>query len=308
MKLVARVLLGLSACLLVLGALLALRGPDVFKKTPLDVDTTLVYEGTAAKLDTTTGKFVKHPAYAIKQASADSEHSNDSHVLFVESNCLVFDDGGPRECVKADDPKLISATIATYATDRVTALAVSDPALPDDSVVDEGLVNKFPFDVKKQTYPFWDAAMGHAVDMEYQDTEKVDGLDTYRFEYSVKDANIDVAAGIPGTYDNVVTAWVDPTTGSIVKSAQNQQRYLDDGTPVVDVDVTATDATVRAKVDEAKDSARALWLVTTVVPVIGLSSGSVVLLVAVALLAFGRSRPTGTGGTRVALDRTPAGV
>ena len=66
------------------------------------------------------------------------------------------------------------------------------------------------------------------------------------------------AEGIPGTYDNVVTVYVDPKTGSIVKSGQDQQRYLEDGTPVLDIQLIGTDDTVKKAVDEAKTAGRSL--------------------------------------------------
>ena len=52
MRVLARVLLGLGVFLLVAGVLAVAWAPGVVKKTPLDVDTTTVYEGEAAKIDT----------------------------------------------------------------------------------------------------------------------------------------------------------------------------------------------------------------------------------------------------------------
>ena len=39
----------------------------------------------------------------------------------VETACAVFDTGGAQECVNGNDPDLITATIDTFAEDRVTA-------------------------------------------------------------------------------------------------------------------------------------------------------------------------------------------
>ena len=100
------------------------------------------------------------------------------------------------------------------------------------------MINKFPFDVEKKTYPFWDGDIGRAVDIDYKGTETLFGLETYEFSYTVKDEPIEVAEGIPGTYDNIVTVYVDPKTGSIVKSGQDQQRFLEDGTPALDIQLT----------------------------------------------------------------------
>ena len=40
----------------------------------------------------------------------------------------------------------------------------------------EGLVNKFPFDVEKKDYPYWDGLLGRPVEMVYDDTETILGL------------------------------------------------------------------------------------------------------------------------------------
>ena len=176
---------------------------------------------------------------------ADSNKSDDNTVVMVENACAVFDTGGAQECVNGNDPDLITASIDVFAEDRVTALAVSDKNLPADAVPHEGLVNKFPFDVQKKTYPFWDGDVGRAVDIDYKGTKTLFGLKTYEYPYTIKDVPINIADddpatpeddAIPGTYDNVVTVCVDPKTGSIVKSGQHQQQFLDDGTPAADVD------------------------------------------------------------------------
>ena len=108
MRILARVLLGLGVFLLVAGVLAVAWAPGVVKKTPLDVDTTTIYEGEAAKIDTATGDFDKKPVFAITHTKADSKKSSDDHVLFVETGFAVFDAGGARECVNGNDPDLNS--------------------------------------------------------------------------------------------------------------------------------------------------------------------------------------------------------
>ena len=130
MKVLARVLLGLGAFLLIAGILAVTYAPGVVKKTPLDVDTTTIYEGQAAKLDPLTGAFDTKPAYAIRRTQADSKKSDDDTVLMVENACAVFDTGGAQVCVNGNDPDLITATTDIFATDRVTAEAVDSKNLP----------------------------------------------------------------------------------------------------------------------------------------------------------------------------------
>ena len=284
MKILARVLMGLGAFLLIAGILAVAWAPGMVKKTPLDVETTTVYEGQAAKIDPATGAFDKKPVYAIRETKSDSKKSSDDTVLMIETACAVFDTGGAQVCVNGNDPDLITASVDIFATDRVTALSVDDKNLPEGTVVPEGLINKFPFDVEKKSYPFWDGDIGRAVDIEYDGTEELFGLDTYRFSYTVTDEPIEVAEGIPGTYSNTVTVNVDPTTGSIVRSGQDQQRFLDDGTPALDIQVIGTDDTVKDAVDEAKTAGQSLFILLTVVPLVGFIGGALCLVAGFLLL------------------------
>lgn len=289
MRVLARVLLGLGAFLLVTGILAVTYAPGAVKKTPLDVDTTTVYAGEAAKIDPATGDFEKRPVYAITRTQADAEKSSDDHVLFVETSCAVFDTGGERECVDGENPDLITASIETFATHRETAMSVADKNLPADAVPTKGLMNKFPFDTEKKSYPFWDGTIGRAVDIEYDGTEEVMGLDTYRFVYTVTDEEIEIAEGVPGTYTNTVTVNVDPKTGSIVRSGQDQQRFLESGTAVLDISVIGTEDTVKKAVDQAKDNGSSLRLLTVIVPIVGFVGGLLCLLAAGLMLLRERS-------------------
>jgi hypothetical protein len=286
------VLLALSGLLLTLAVVAVTWAPGAIKKTPLDVSSHTVYEGEGAKINTETNEFDLQPVYAVQETKSDSENSSDEHVLFVETSCLVVDTGGERVCVDGDDPNLLTADIDVFATDRVTALGVEDPNLPEDAVAHVGLVNKFPFDVEQKNYPYWDGTIGRPVEMVYQDTETILGLETYRFVATVEDEPVDVAEGVPGTYSNVVTVNVDPATGSIVKGGQDQQRYLDDGTQVLDVDITWTAETIANAVDEAKTNGQSLNLVLKVVPIVGFVVGGLALVGGL-FLVLRRTDPVG---------------
>jgi hypothetical protein len=310
MRVLTRVLLGLGGFLLIAGILALTYAPGVVKKTPLDVDTTTIYEGQAAKLDPLTGDFDSKPAYAIRETKADSKKSGDDHVIMVENACAVFDTGGAQECVNGNDPDLITATTDCFAEDRVTAEAVEDKNLPADCVSHSGLINKFPFDAEKKTYCLWDGDVGNCVDIDYVGTETLFGLKTYKYSYTVKDVPIEIAGDdpatpaddtIPGTYDNVVTVNVDPKTGSIVKSGQDQQQFLEDGTPAADVVLTQTDDSVKDAVDEAKTAGTSLTVLLTVLPIVGLGGGLLCLLGGLALVMRERNE----GGRRVAETEKP---
>jgi hypothetical protein len=300
------VLLGLSGLLLAVGVLAVTWAPDMVKKTPLDVESRTVYEGEGGKIDTATGEFDVGPVYAVQETKTDSDSSSDDHVLFVETSCLVKDTGGDRVCVDDSDPDLLTADIDIFATDRRTGLAVDDDNLPADAGPHQGLINKWPFDVEKKTYPYWDGLVGRPLEMVYDGTESIQGLETYRFVATVEDEPVDVAEGVPGTYSNVVTVNVDPTTGAIVRGGQDQQRYLDDGTQVLDVDIDWTAETIDNAIDDAKANDRLLTLLLTVLPIVSLAFGALFLVGGLLMVRGGRSGRTAAPATSAAPVKTNA--
>lgn len=180
-KTVGFVLLGLAGFLLTAALLAQFYVPGQVQKTPLDVNTTTRLSGNAAALPTGGGSAVK----AVSRSVADGAASDGDVVVFDTFSCLIKDpDGTAPDCVDDTDPdkRLVTAGTDRFATDRRTATAVNDEkyvgagAEPHD-----GLVNKFPFDVQQETYPFWDGLVGRAVNAEFQGEEEIDGLLTYRF-------------------------------------------------------------------------------------------------------------------------------
>ena len=284
MRILGRVLLGLGAFLLIAAVLCTAWAPDRVKRTPLDVDNTTVLEGQAAKIDPATGDLEPRPMYAISVTKVDSEASTEDTAIWVNTSCGVFDVGQPRECVPGSDENLITASIDTFATDRVSALAVESDELPADSEPHEGLVNKFPFDSEKTTYPYWDGTVGAAVDAVYDRTETVKGVETYVYKITIEDAAVDVAEGVPGTYDDLKEIYVEPTTGAIVNQTDDQQRFLEDGTQVLDLQMEFTDEQQQQSADEAASKARLITLATEVVPIVGFIGGPLCVLAGLLLL------------------------
>ena len=213
-KNVGIVLIGLSGFLLFAGLLAVTWAPGKSEKTPLDVDSTTVLSGQAAKLDTSTNELVSNPVIATSITKTDSNASDDDVAVWVSTSCVVIDENDPPPCVESSDPRLITASIDIFATDRVTALTVNDEKyVPADEVQGEGLRNKWPFSAEKKSYPYWDGVLGAAVQAEFDRTEKVEGLDTYVYKVTITDADIEIAEGVPGTYDDVKEIFVEPKTG-----------------------------------------------------------------------------------------------
>jgi hypothetical protein len=303
-KIVGLILLGLGSFLIVTAVLATVWAPGVVKKTPVDINNKTFLGGEAQRVDADTGKLgTAVPIRIVSITQADSKKSTDKVVVFKAGSCVVENaDGNAPDCVDGDDPRLVSADESNFATDRVSALAVKNGSfLPADSVQYEGLVNKWPFDSEKKTYPYWDGTVGKAVDAKFDGTEKLAGVDCYRYKINIDKAPIEIAKGINGTYTNEVVIWVEPKTGAIQNQSQNQQRYLDDGTEVLNLKAEFTPEQIKKSSADTKDSMRLLSLVTTVVPIVGFVGGVLCLLAALALLVLGgrSSSEPETRGKRV---------
>lgn len=261
--------------------------PSHLMKTPLDVDNTTNLEGSGALGDETVALLAWSVTYT------DSEKSDDDVVVWRNSSCLVKDEGDIQECVSSDDPqdRLLSATTDDFASDRVTGIAVNDPKyLPAEAEEREGLVNKWPFESEKTTYPYWDSVMGDTVDAVYDRTEDVKGLETYVYTVDVTEAPIMLTEDVPGTYNDHKEIFVEPLTGAIVQQIDSQSRFDEDGEPFIALDLAFTDEEVAEGVKDADANASKLKLVTETVPVVGLAVGIPLALIGTALLVMGRRR------------------
>jgi hypothetical protein len=292
-KVLGPVLVGLGAFLLMVAVLALVWMPGAVKKTPLDVDTTTYLSGTAQRLDSSTGQLGAEVPIAIQSITqANAKASDDKVVVFVNGSCVVENtDGDAPPCVDGNDPRLVSASEDTFATDRVTAVAVPNgDYVPKGTVQHEGLVNKWPFDATKKTYPYWDGTLGSAADAVYVDDKDFDGVATYHYQVKIEDAPIEIADGIDGTYDNEINIYVEPRTGDIMNQTQDQQRYLADGTQVLNLKAEFTKDQTATSVDGAKSNLRMLDIMLTWVPILGFIGGALAILAGALLILGGRKK------------------
>jgi hypothetical protein len=299
------VLAGLGGFLVMLAILAKFYAPGQLMKTPLDVDTVTRAAGEAA-----LGEDPAEPVKGTQTTRADSAKSTDEVVSFVSSSCLVFDRDDVPDCVSADDPddRLISADVEYFATNRVTAMAVNDPKyLPPEAQPVEGLQNKWPFDVEKKAYPYWDGTAGGAYPAEYEATEEIDGVEVYRFHQIITDVPIEVTDGVQGTYSTDKTIWIEPVTGSIVNQSYHQVRETDDGDNFITLDLAFTPEQVQTSTDDAKASRDKINLVRDTVPLVGLIIGIPALVIGLILTARGSSGGKRKDSSSASAD-SPSGV
>ena len=290
-KVTAGLLLGLGSFLLVAALTVVLWGADAVKKTPLDTDSVTNLSGTADKLNPATGEVESLEVKAASVTQADSELSDDDVVVFVSTTCLVIDEGDVPQCVDSTDDRLITASSDVFATDRHTAEAVNGSEyLPPSAEEKTGLINKWPFDAQKKDYTYWDGLLGEAVDATYDGTETIDGLETYKYHVLIEDAPAEVVTDIEGVYSQDKYLYIDPTTGAIINQTQHEVRELEDGSPLLDLNLGFTDDQVSANAEDAKDNGTQLGLLTKTLPLVGFIGGAIALLAGLFLLLASRRR------------------
>lgn len=286
-KIIAGVLLGLGSFLLVTALLTAFWAPGAVKKTPLDTDSTTYLSGEADKLNPATGEVENSAVKATSVTKADSKRSDDEVIVFVNTSCLVINEGDVPDCVDGDDPRLVTASSDVFATNRKTAQAVNGRYLPAGSEEKEGLINKWPFNVEKKDYDYWDGLLGEAVTATYSGTQEINDLQTYKFHVEVPETSAEIINDVMGTYSTSKDIYVDPLTGSIVNQTQHEVRTLENGDPVLDLQLAFTEDEVADSVQSAKDSGSQINLLTKTVPLISGILGLVFILLGLFLMLRG---------------------
>lgn len=307
-KFIAPALVGIGAFLLIVGILALLWVPGAVKKTPLDVDTVTRLSGEAAKIDPAAGTFEPKPIFATNLTKVDSAASTDDTAVWSQRSCVAF--GEERPCFDEGDPnivllsedELVTVSSDVFGTDRVSAEGVDESELPGPVVraggaTTEGLVNKFPFDTEKKDYTYWDGTLDGAVDAKFDRVETLEGVETYVFKIVSTKEEIEIAEDTPGTYSSTKEIYVHPATGSIINQTEDQQRWLEDGTQVLDLQIGFTDEQIAKNADDAQSNGSRLSLMTKVVPLVGLIGGAV-LVAAGLLLGRRNSRGTHSASTR----------
>ncbi|MCX2931899.1 DUF3068 domain-containing protein [Mycobacterium sp. CVI_P3] len=200
LRITAYGIIGLGAALLIAALLLSTYTSGKIEKIPLDIDETLVSDGTGSALDPSSlsgEQFVidkNVPLVSQQQITVESPANADVVTLQVGTSVRRTD--------KQQDNGLLLAMVDTVTVNRSTAMAVSDDTHPGGSVQKprtveddkpptnialphEGLAYRFPFNTEKKTYPYFDPIAQKAFDANYDGQEDVNGLTTYRFTQNV---------------------------------------------------------------------------------------------------------------------------
>lgn len=265
------------------------------ERIPLDTYEVTRLTGSAQLLNAATGKTAQVPVKITNTTQVDPKLSDGEVVVFVTSTCVVKDTGNPSDCPPSKGPnaddRVISETQLNFASDRHTAEAIDDPKYVTNTPPVEGLVNKWPFYAKRQSYDVWDDTSKQAAPADFVGTTTVDGLKCNQYHQVITNAPIDLGHGIKALYSLDETYTIDAVTGKIINQQIHDVRKLKDGGALaLDLNAQYTDATISSNVDYAKSSGTQLKLVTKTLPLVGLIAGVVCVLAGLLLLLRRRRR------------------
>ncbi|MGW0393999.1 DUF3068 domain-containing protein [Streptomyces sp. NPDC003042] len=300
------ILLGAGVFLLVLTQLLVWYVEPRAKRTPTDTVSTTVFEGRGSYFDTGSVSTVEDRKLTITRRVvgdvAGSERSGNA-VWDVSTQIDT-----PKTLPLADPRKSLQWTTERWVTDRRTNLPVhcceEKPRFEGEAYL------KFPFDVEKRTYAWWDSSLGATVPLEFDAVTRIDGHEGYRFVGAVK-ATVTGTRLVPGVlvgsskpgqvaaeewYSNTrIELTVDPRTGRIMNAALAPTKTLrapgsqEDAVTLLSSErLEFTEATRREQVKLASEGSGQLKLLGETAPVAGGIAGGLLIAAGAVLLVRGR--------------------
>lgn len=305
---------GAGSFLIAGSATLATYGASELKAIPLSVQSdTVSLAPDAAVLDTTS---TLRPGPIVTDTGVDltintyvtTEDPVSEEITTLQAAQQTFrTDNGP-------ESGLVSASIDRVTLDRRSGYPLGDPVATTQTEADapavhtprQGLQYKFPFDVQKRSYPYYDGTARATKPIDFVDDDRViNGLTLFHFTQTISPTDLGASIGdaatltlpaskwglpgdIPTTmnlhYENTRHIWVEPTSGSIVLVEEHPHRWLQrsegDAKPVTTLDARTTfsDDTVSRLADQAATAKRSILWGTRYGPLGGGVAGVVLLL------------------------------
>ncbi|WP_078058459.1 DUF3068 domain-containing protein [Mycolicibacter icosiumassiliensis] len=333
MRIAACAVMGLGAALMVAALLLSTYTVGKIAKIPLDIDVTLISNGSGAALDPESlgseHAVVDQDVPLVSQQQIGVESPANADVVTLQVGSSL------RRADRQKDTGLLLAIVDTVTLNRTTAEAISDDTHPGGSVQrprnfedetpptnialpHEGLSYRFPFDTKKQSYQYFDPIAQKAYEANYEGEDDVNGLTTYRFAQNVGydgDGRLAEPVRYPSLYghdeDGEITAparlwniegadpdedvtmtryyaaqrtmWVDPVSGTIVKSKLHANHYyardaLKPEIALADYTVTSSEETIEEQVNAARNERDRVALWSRVLPITFTAAGLICLI------------------------------
>ena len=311
------VLVGLGVFLLVLAALLKFSVVPAVAKAPLSPgeDTGGVTQtdqsGVAAKLfdPATLTERTDVPLTVTRYTRGDVPASQTDEAK--SADLAVYD---TFQRVEDNAGVVVLADTARFAFDRVSSQLSNccGANVDGENVEMSGIVPlKFPMFTQQQNYPYFDTSLNEGVEAVFQASESLEGITVYKFIVTVtptQTGTLEVPGDLVGSplpnfvaprfYSNVLTLWVEPSTGAIVKGESAQVQTLrgpdnTDQVTIIDAVIGTTPEQVTSGVNYAQSQAALLTLLTSTIPLVALLVGVLFLILGIVLVAMGGSRKNG---------------
>ncbi|MGW7411979.1 DUF3068 domain-containing protein [Streptomyces sp. NPDC054863] len=303
------VLLGTGVFLLVLAPLLAWYVGPRAKSTPVDIDTTTVFTGTGSYFDTKAIRTVAgKPLTITRQVRGDvADSTKAGRAIWDVSTSIDTEDTLPA----ADTTDSLQWTLERWVTDRRTNEPVH--CCKEQPVFDGEAYLKFPFDVEKRSYRWWDGTLGSTVTLRFAGTKKIQGYEGYRFTGSVPPTKTGTRmvpgrlVGLPDRGQVLAEEWyanhgielvVDRRTGQILNAMIGPRKTVrapgskKDSMVLLDSRrMEFTEATQQKQVAGASASSDKLRLVSETLPMGGGAAGAVLAATGLVFVVRGRQAP-----------------
>ncbi|MFH8571343.1 DUF3068 domain-containing protein [Streptomyces sp. NPDC017993] len=305
------ILWGLGVFLLALAPLLAWYVTPRAKATPVDVDATTVFTGTGSYFDTGSLRTRERQKITITRHVLGDVAASERSGRAVWDVSTTVDT--PRTLALKDPRKAFQWTTERWVTDRHSNAPVHC-CEEAPTRFDGDAYLKFPFDVQRRTYRWWDNTLGAAVPLRFAGLQKIQGYQGYRFTGTVQATRTGSRqvpgrlVGRPGQGQIQAEEWyansgielvVEQRTGRIINASISPLKTLRAPgarrtavTLLHGEKLRFTPATQRAQVALAKADSDKLALVGRTLPVGAASTGTVLALTGLVLVVRGR-RSTG---------------
>ncbi|MEU8981117.1 DUF3068 domain-containing protein [Streptomyces sp. NPDC058246] len=309
------ILLGLGTFLLVLAPMLVWYVEPRAAVNPIDIDTTAVYTGSGSVFDVDKVATVPGQRITVTQKVrgdvADSERSGKA--VWDVTTTVDTDKSLPA----ADPHDALEFTPGRWVTDRRTNAPAhccqEKPYFQGEAYL------KFPFDVQKRSYRWWDNSLGATVTLHYKGTKKIQGYEGYRFTGTVPPTRTGTRL-VPGAIvgqpqrsqvlaeewyaNHLIELVVDQRTGRVVYAQVGPRKTLrapggkKDAAVLLDSRKLAfTAATQKDQVDQAKAESGQLRMVGQTLPIGAGVLGFVLAVAGVVLVVRGRPDPDTSGSS-----------
>ncbi|MBH5334667.1 DUF3068 domain-containing protein [Streptomyces pactum] len=304
----ALITFGFGIFLLVLAPMLAWYVEPRAKRTPIDTDVTTVFTGPGSYFDTEAVEVRQDQRLTITRHVLGDVGDSDRDTAVWDVSTTI---DTPRSLPLKDPRKSLQWTTERWVTDRRTNAPVHCCGEAPRPFQGEAYL-KFPFDVEKRSYRWWDSTLKGSVPLRFAGTTEIQGYRGYRFTGSVPPTEIgsrQVPGRLVGAAQGQVHAeeWysngrielvADRRTGRIIHASVSPRLALrapggKGGDKVVLLHgkgLEFTPATQRSQVALARDDNDRLELVGRTAPIAAAVTGGVLTAAGVWLLVRGRVR------------------